>query len=76
LKVVFTDKSRQALVDILYQFANRVERENGEQIFQLMTGGSHGFFARPFYGDSPPEIQRVIDTLAQIEGALDVEAVS
>jgi len=75
LKAVFTDKSRQALVDILYRFANRVERENGEQIFQLMTAGSQGL-ARPFCGDHPPEIQRVLDTLAQIEGALDVEAVS
>jgi len=75
LKVFFTDKSRQVLTDILYGFANRVERENGEQIFQLMTAGSYPS-ARPFYGDHPPEIQRVIDTLAQIERALEVREIS
>lgn len=73
--VVFTDKSRQAVVDILFNFANRVERENGEQIFQLMAVGS-GALARPFSGNHPLEIQRIIDTVAQIEGALDVKAVS
>lgn len=73
--VIFTDKSRRAVIDILYGFANRVERENGEQIFQLMTAGSH-VLARPFSGKHPPEVQRVIDTVLQIEGALDVEGAS
>ena len=70
--VIFTDKSRRAVVEILYEFANRVERENGEQIFQLMAVGP-GALARPFSGKHPPEVQRIIDTVAQIEGALDVK---
>lgn len=72
MKVVFTDRSRKAVVEILYDFANRVERENGEQIFQLMTVGSH-VSARPFHGDHPVEVQRVINAISQIEGVLDVK---